>query len=66
MPRQKVNKGRLAGWFGEPDLILQVTLCSIFLTTINKFLNIKFINNYHNIGIFYQNLELTQVFSSFS
>ena len=36
----KETKGRLAEWFGEPDLLRRVTLRSTFLATINTFLNI--------------------------
>uniref|UniRef100_M1DQM7 Uncharacterized protein n=1 Tax=Solanum tuberosum TaxID=4113 RepID=M1DQM7_SOLTU len=35
-----MTKGRIAEWFGEPDLLRRVTLRSTFLVTINTFLNI--------------------------
>ncbi|WMV41639.1 hypothetical protein MTR67_035024 [Solanum verrucosum] len=36
----EMTKGRLAEWFGEPDLLHRVTLRNTFLATINTFLNI--------------------------
>ncbi|WMV13710.1 hypothetical protein MTR67_007095, partial [Solanum verrucosum] len=38
----KVTKRRLTEWFGDPDLLHRVILCSTFLATINTFLNILF------------------------
>ncbi|WMV37310.1 hypothetical protein MTR67_030695, partial [Solanum verrucosum] len=36
----ELTKGWIAEWIGEPDILRRVTLHSIFLATINTFLNI--------------------------
>uniref|UniRef100_M1DCH2 Uncharacterized protein n=1 Tax=Solanum tuberosum TaxID=4113 RepID=M1DCH2_SOLTU len=38
----ELTKGTIADLFGEPNLLCRIALHSIFLATINTFLNIKF------------------------
>ncbi|WMV24592.1 hypothetical protein MTR67_017977 [Solanum verrucosum] len=35
----ELTKGRIAEWIGDPDLLRRMVLRSIFLATINTFLN---------------------------
>ena len=39
---KEMTKGRIAEWFGEPDLLRRMALRSIFLMAINTFSNIMF------------------------